>query len=97
MDKNKLAQYLKIDISQLDKEISNKTSFYATDDFLEDDKVFIYLLAKIRDLNNDSLNGYKKNNYYYITYLSNKIIIEDNEGFLENFFKFLIENNLKYY
>ena len=70
--------------------------FYNMEDVNEDEKIFLFVLAKIRDLNSDEFNMYQIGNKVKVTDGKTSLDLPYDERFYENLFIFLEKMNLNY-
>lgn len=92
-----LAEKMKLDLKELKAGINDKAKFYGVEDFDEREKLVLFVLASVRDLNDMDLNLYREGSYYKISYRDNYEQLTDDEDLFVNIFKFFDQNNLKYF
>lgn len=94
---NYIANKFNITVDEMIKEIYRYTRFYDAQDFSEQDKISLFVLAKVRDINNDDrLNLYKNGDFYNVSYKEAHETIFIDDSFYPKLFDFFDKNDLKY-
>ncbi len=93
-----VADKFNIGLDELKEGINKTAKYYNVQDFSEDDKLSVFVLAKVRIINNDddSLNLYRNGNYYNVSYNGKTEKILADEQLYPKLFDFFDKNNLKY-
>ena len=97
MNSDYIAKKMNLSLLELKDEITRVAKFYDMEDLNIEEQLFLFVLAKVRDLNSDEFNMYKTNAQAKIIYGANetKELIYDN-NFYENLFSYLDSINLNY-
>lgn len=96
MDIENICQKMSVSLAEFKDLMVAVAEFYDMTSSNEEDKIFLCVLAKIRDLNNDEFNMYKIGGQVKVITGQNVVELPYDDKFYDRLFMFLEQRNLNF-